>query len=192
MENYFVIDIETAPLLPFEEYERLEEEKQQKLMNPIDSKIIAAGIRYNKEDYVFFGEDEREILKNFWNQWRSIVQGQRTVKIVGFNILNFDIPFLVTKSCIHNVPLSPFVLKDVVDLREKVHAYRYGKNRGTLKEFASALGITLLDVDGSDVARLYHQKDFETITTYLKKDLEITEALLHRMHETGVIHISRY
>ena len=40
--DYFVIDIETCPLV-LEDYELLDDESRLKLINPIDSKIIAIG-----------------------------------------------------------------------------------------------------------------------------------------------------
>ena len=157
-DEYFVVDIETCPV-DLEGYEKLSEEERLKLVNPIDSKIIALGMRYEDQNKIFMGEDEKEILKDFWKEWGTIKTKKISASIVGFNIANFDLPFLTTRSFIHNVTIVPFTLKQVVDVREKINAYRYGKSRGRLKEFASLIGLETKGVDGGDIARLCKEKN---------------------------------
>lgn len=190
--SYFIVDIETAPLLPFDDYQRLDKENKQKLMNPHDSKIIAVGLRFHGSDHIFSGDDEKKILENFWHHLQDLLQNKQFSYLVGFNITDFDFPFLITRSCIHNVAIVPFSLKQVIDLRDKINAYRYGKNRGTLKEFALHLGVQPSSFSGDDVAQLFAQRDFSSLETYLRKDLEITDALLRRVKDTGIIHLSRF
>ena len=129
VESHFIVDIEVVPL-KLENYEVLDEEQRLKLLNPIDSKIIALGIRHNNQNKVFMGEDEKKILEEFWNEWRSIKT--ITTKVVGFSIINFDLPFITTRSLINDVVISPFLIKSIIDLRDKINAYRYGKSRGKL------------------------------------------------------------
>ncbi|HLD42469.1 MAG TPA: hypothetical protein VJB08_00590 [Candidatus Nanoarchaeia archaeon] len=59
----------------------------------------------------------------------------------------------MTRSFIHNVAISPFTMKFIIDLRDKVNAYRRGHSRGTLKDFGKVLGFPA-DMDGSEVAGL--------------------------------------
>ena len=56
MENYFIVDVETCPI-DLENYNSLNDEEKLKLLNPIDSKIIALGIRYKSKNIVLCGSD---------------------------------------------------------------------------------------------------------------------------------------
>jgi len=191
MENYFIVDVETCPI-DLENYNSLNDEEKLKLLNPIDSKIIALGIRYKSKNIVFIDDDERKILENFWNEWRRIKQENQSNILVGFNVIKFDIPFIVTRSFINNVEIVPFTLKYIVDLKEKINAYRYGKSRGKLSEYGRFLGFEVSNIDGSQIARLWNENKIEDIKEYLRKDLEITEQLLIRARETKIININKW
>src|SRR3989338_4022080 len=188
-DNYFILDIETTPL-KMDGYFELLEEEQKKLLNPIDSRIVAIGIRSSSVNKIIMDDDEKKMLKDFWWEWRKNISPM--LQVVGFNILHFDIPFLVTRSFVHNVQIVPFVLKSIVDLREKVNAYRYGPSRGTLKEFAGIMGLPTAGIDGSDIAKLYSEGYLDTIKQYLANDLEITDEMYKRMKETNILNIAKW
>ena len=188
--DYFILDIETCPQ-DLTKYDSLDEDGQKKLLNPIDSKIVAIGIRHAGISNILMKDDEKEMLQEFWREWKSIHEKNTNIKIVGFNIDVFDIPFLVVRSFIHNVEISPFTVKFVIDLRDKLNAYRPGHSRGTLKDFARAMGFSV-EMDGSEVAGLCRNRDFESLRKYLEKDLEITDAMVKRMEQTKILFINRY
>ena len=193
MENrqndYFVLDIETVPL-DYEKYESEEnEEDRLKHLNPIDSRIVALGLRFEGKDQVFLGDDEKDILEKFWNAWRFIKAGRRPV---GFSILNFDIPFIISRSLINDVKIAPFMLKEIIDLRDKINAYKYGKSRGKLKEYAKLLGIETAGMDGSEVAGLWKSGQKEKIEEYLKSDLFVTDELYKKCKELRILEIERW
>lgn len=189
--EYVIIDTETCPV-KLEGYLDLGETERKKLLNPIDSRLVAIGLRFNSKDLIIQSKDEKKMLEEFWKELEKIKKETKQAKIVGFNIKDFDLPFLVTRSFIHNVKITPFVLKDVIDLREKVSAFRYGATRGKLKEFGEFLGIELHEMDGSQVAEECIKGNFEKLKEYLNKDLEITEKMLKRIIETNIIEIERW
>jgi len=189
-ENYFIVDIETCPI-DLENYFSLDEEERIKKLNPIDSKIVAIGVRVKGENKLFFG-DEKEILTKFWEEWKRLRQEHSDTFLVGFNVTNFDIPFIVSKSFVHDIEIVPFSLKSILDVKDKINAYRWGKTRGKLKEYGELLGMDVLGMDGSQIPELCKNNDWETIKKYLSKDLEITDKLFERAKSTGIIHISRY
>src|SRR3989338_6659338 len=121
MQDHLILDIETCPL-DIGEYEQLDEEERKKLLNPIDCKVVAIGLRHNEQNIIFLDEDEKKVLEQFWKLFEQKRLGG--TQIVGFNIALFDIPFLVVRSFINNVQIVPFTIKYVVDLREKINAYR--------------------------------------------------------------------
>ncbi|MCK9292595.1 MAG: 3'-5' exonuclease [archaeon] len=189
--KYIILDIETCPI-SLENYFEKDEEEKLKLLNPIDSRIVAIGLRFENVNYIFQSEDEKEILSKFWEKWKEIKLGSALIPVVGFNITSFDMPFIVTRSFIQNIRIESFSLKEIIDLRDKINAYKYGKTRGKLKEFAEIIGQEILEVNGSDVSRLCYEKDYLTLNKYLEKDLEITDALYKRAVETNVINVNRY
>src|SRR3989344_6496245 len=190
-DNYFIVDIETVPN-DLDKYLSLEEDKRTELLNSIDSKIWAIGIRYKEFNKLFYGNDEKDILERFWDEMASIMEGKPLMNIVGFNITNFDIPFIISRSFINNIKIRPFSLKQVIDLRDKINAYRYGKTRGKLKEYAKLIGLNILDIDGKDVALLYKNNEMEKLKDYLSNDLFITDEILKRTIYTGIINIRKW
>jgi uncharacterized protein YprB with RNaseH-like and TPR domain len=191
--NYLYLDIETCPVT-LEGYFEKEEDEKQKLINPIDSKVIAIGLKEkDKESVIFIGENEKELLENFWNYFREFKIRCPVFRIVGFNIKSFDISFLVTRSFINKVKIQHFSLKEIFDLRDYITCFRYGKSRGTLKEFGEAIGVSLVDdIDGSMIANLCFKRDYTSIKKYLLKDMELTEEVHKVTIELDIDKIRQY
>jgi hypothetical protein len=189
MENSFIIHIETCPQ-DIEFYRKLDDEARKKLLNPLDAKIVAIGIRYRGQNLVSIEKTEKEMLRDFWNEWERIHKESPNVEVVGFNITNFDIPFITARSFIHDVPISPFLLKNIIDLRDKINAYRWGPTRGKLSEFAALMGTPV--EDDEDVLNLCQAKNLEKLRKILARDLEIIDALHQKAHRTKIIEIKRW
>jgi len=191
--NYIFIDIETCPINK-EVFDAIEEEEdRKKLLNPIDSKIIFIGLKKPGIDAMIFEGKEKEMLEAFWEEMSLFRKGESSNIIVGFNIKSFDLPFLVTRSFINDVQISPFVLKEIVDLREILSAFKWGHVRGKLKEFGELMGITIMDdIDGSKIAETYWSGKTQKIVEYLKKDLEITEKIHERAKNLRIDELRRW
>ncbi|MFH1650423.1 MAG: hypothetical protein ABIA93_07810 [Candidatus Woesearchaeota archaeon] len=189
--DYFVIDVETAPV-DTKKYSETLDEKKAEFLNPLDSKIVAIGLRYKNENKVFLDlKDEKKILEDFWAEWSSIKRGNPSFAVVGFNINAFDLPMLVGRSFIQNVSVSAFVLKEIIDLRQKLSVYAY-KPRGKLKEYAELVGLDIGPENGSMVANWVEQGKTEVLSKYLKSDLEITDALFKRAENLNIIQINKW
>ena len=191
--SFLFLDVESVPINK-DDYLKRSEEERLKLLNPIDSKIIAVGVKVNKEKALtFMDESEKVILEGFWGRVKEFKKSHPAGKLVGFNVKSFDLPFLVTRSLVCNVRIIPFNLRDVVDLRELVSAYRFGATRGKLKEFAKFLGLDVIEgMDGGLVAIEYWNNNLDKIRVYLEKDLEITEALHKRIVELDIDKIAKW
>ncbi|MDP2666036.1 MAG: ribonuclease H-like domain-containing protein [Candidatus Diapherotrites archaeon] len=191
--DFFYLDIETVPN-DKELYLSLPEEGRKKLLNPIDSRIVAIGMkRKENEAQIFYGEDEKSILTQFWSALAESRKTNGSYQLVGFNIKDFDLPFLVTRSFIQEVKILPFVVKEVVDVRESLSAFKYGHTRGKLKEYGALMGLSIIDdIDGSRVAERYWAGEHAKIQEYLRKDLEITQAMHTRMKDLGITDILRW
>ena len=190
--TYLIIDIETVPS-DREKFESAEtEEGKKKLLNPIDSQIVAIGLKQGPKTTLLYKAPEKELLESFWSEIRQFKKQHSNGQLVGFNIKNFDLPFLVTRSFVHDIVIEPFLLKSVVDLREKLSAFKYGNVRGTLKEFGGFLGIAEAQMTGANVAEKYWAGQIDDIKNYLEKDLEITDSVYKRCQKTRILEIERW
>jgi len=191
MNRYIIIDIETCPV-DLEAAKALSEDERLKLINPIDSKIIAIGLRHADKNQVFIGQNEKKILEEFWEEFAVIRKGG-FIPIVGFNIKQFDLPCLTTRSFINGVIIPRLNLKnDIVDLKGLISAFRWGHTRGKLKEFAQLIGLETSSFNGSNVAKLWDERKIDELKSYLCKDLEITDGLYKRAEETNILNIRRW
>ncbi len=188
--NHIILDIETAPL-DFEKYGSLSDDDKLKLLNPIDSRIVAIGFYCDGLSNIFIDADERVLLQSFWEKFNDARTKSPGCIIVGFNIISFDIPFITARSFVNNVQITPFRIKHVIDLREKISAYRPGRVRGTLKDFAGFAGISS-DENGSMVSGWWKNGEYEKIKVYLQKDLVMTEAVYARAKNLRILEIEKW
>ena len=188
--NELIVSIEVAPE-NIEEYLNLSDEERNKKLNPIDSKIIliATKIKSNNEIKIFRG-NEKEIISNFW----KYVEDQKVNKFIGFNIKNFDFPFITTRSFINNIKIAPFTLNKIIDLRELINAFRYGYTRGRLREFADILQINLADpeFEATQIPQLYYDNKFEELEIFITNNIKILEELYNRAEILNFTKISRF
>ncbi len=189
------LDIETVPI-DKQKHLSLKEEERTKLLNPIDSKIIAIGIKSTKDKQMVIlqTDDEKQMLQDFWKIF-ALFRDKNGLsnKVVGFNIKDFDISFLITRSFINNVSVIPFSIKEILDLRQILSGYKRGPTRGTLKEYGQIIGVDLIDdIDGSKVAETYWSGNQELIKKYLIKDIELTEKIHEKVIVLGLDKIRQY
>jgi len=190
MIDYVVVDVESVPL-DYEAYKVLPEEEKKKFFNPICSKLVAIGIRYNAVNHIYLStEDEHGILDSFWDKWHSF-NGNHFCVLVGFNIFEFDIPMLIGRSFFNDVEVVPFTLREVIDLRQKLAAFKYNP-KGTLKEYAQLIGLKLSEFDGSMVAELVANGMLDELKGYLERDLELTDEVFKRAEKLNILKIERW
>lgn len=189
MPEYFIVDIETVPI-DMGAYFECEEENRKDFLNPFDSKIIAAGIRAGGENKIF-EDDEENLLEEFWLEWGTIKRGGESVKVVGFNVKEFDLQMLVRRSFRNEVTIRPFTLKEVVDLREKLSVYKWGAE-GTLHDYAALGGFEPSTEDGSEVAQWAREGNMDAILDHLKDDLLLTGDLFERAKELNILKIDKW
>jgi uncharacterized protein YprB with RNaseH-like and TPR domain len=147
-------------------------------LDPLSGRVVAIGmLRQDTREFVAVGhEDEARTLAEFWSACRAeIVHGSQ---LVGFNIFQFDLPFLLRRSWKHRV-LVPLGLRrgrywceHLGDLRE---IWQCGDRmaRGSLDSIAKHLGVGEKTGEGNDFAKLW-ATDRQQAIAYLRNDLELT------------------
>jgi len=180
------VDIEIAPVdLKDKEIIRYLIFKQTNTLNPIFSKIIVIGtMESGKPPKQFYGDDEKKILKDFWNEIERV-----PLKIITFNGYGFDIPFIYVRSRINKV--RPSV---------KICTYKYGMETSnhfdcmlalshlntftwmSLEILCKAHGIPIPeDRESSDaIVNLYEKRDWKAILGHNRSCLKLTENLFEK------------
>jgi hypothetical protein len=218
MKNtYLVFDIETRPL-PLEtikakglmpsfkppanikdpekikarEAEHEADVMEKAALDPLLSTVCAVGVIYGDGEMFEFAVDKQKdfdesaLLGTIWNHIRHCLNDQG--RIVGFNTHGFDLPYLINRSWILDVPICESVLKGKwwsefsIDLADK---WRVGRKDSyvSLDRLARAMNVGQKSGNGKDFATLL-DTDFGKAIDYLRNDLTLTLKIAQRM---GVI-----
>ena len=144
----------------------------------LTGRVIAIGMLDLETDKFFIigHDDEARTLTEFW----EASQGEmgRLNSMLGFNIFNFDLPFLIRRSWKHRIAV-PLGLRrgrywsdQVVDLRD---GWQLGDRqaKGSLDSIAKHLGVGAKNGDGKAFAELW-QSDRKKAEAYLRNDIDLT------------------
>lgn len=167
--------------------------KSKAALSAITGQVLAIGIRRGDKAGIFEGP-EAEILAKFWKKYTAC-RAERAM-MVGANIMEFDLPFLVQRSWILKVDVPATVCefgkwgnfdKLFVDIRQW---WQMGKRDcpSSLDTMARSLGVgqKTEGIDGGDFARLWFgtPEEKQQARGYLLNDLLLTDAVAARL---GVI-----
>lgn len=127
---------------------------------------------------------EQELLQAFW-----ALAGHASV-VVTYNGRNFDVPFLVGRSLIHDIPVRVDLQGKPFDLRPHLDLYvamggRHGRGPASLDVVCWALGMPSPKevMDGSMVATSYAKGDVRKIAEYNAGDVKATTAVYQRVRD---------
>ncbi|HEY6045314.1 MAG TPA: ribonuclease H-like domain-containing protein [Pyrinomonadaceae bacterium] len=108
--------------------------------------------------------------------------------LVGHNIINFDLPFILQRCLVNNIAVKPFVDLGEFHVRgvyDTMRAWWLGsRNRVALDDIAWALGIESSktgEVEGSKVFDLYQAGRLAEIREYNLNDVRVTRKVYERM-----------
>lgn len=124
---------------------------------------------------------EADMLKQFWMTQASA----KFNVIVGHNLRNFDMPFIIRRSFINGIPVPAGVLhkgrltEKFVDTMELWGAGERGAHI-SLDRLAKALGVGEKSGSGADFGKLW-EADKDAAVEYCRHDLELTRRVAERM-----------
>ena len=134
--------------------------------------------------------DETLVLSLFADFLNSQDFDKYTTQIVGHNLCNFDLRFLLQRYIVNQIPV-PFLIRYAANVKpwesEKVFdtmtQWAGVGNRISLDKLCLALNIDSPkgDLDGSKVYDYYIQDRLEEIAEYCKRDIEATRQVFKRM-----------
>ncbi len=128
---------------------------------------------------------ERALLQAFW-----LLAAQAEV-VVSFNGRNFDVPFLLGRSLVHEIPARVDLLGNPYAVRPHLDLYRMistGRSVGpaSLDAVCWALGVESPkgEMDGAGVAPAYARGQIAEIAGYNRGDVRATAAVYRRVRDT--------
>jgi predicted PolB exonuclease-like 3'-5' exonuclease len=127
---------------------------------------------------------ETELLASFW----ALASQAETV--VSFNGRNFDVPFLLGRSLILDVPARCDLISNKWGLRPHLDLYEFlnqrDKGPASLDVVCWALGVESPkgDMDGSKVAPTYARGGIQKIAEYNRHDVRATGEVFRKVRDT--------
>lgn len=150
-------------------------------LSPLTGQILVIGLMESSDGFQAILEgDELLTLPLFWWHWA------KGGKFVGFNIKDFDMRFIVTRSRLRSIPVPRDLFEGrwwatrIVDLMEVFCCYSRDTAGYSLNAICKAMGLGEKNGNGKDFARLYAE-DREKALEYLRQDLALSAALAKRL-----------
>lgn len=150
-----------------------------------DSFLVAIGVLNNSKSEIFFAEstsEEKKIIEDFLKFLRE----NKVDVLIGFNIKNFDIPYLQGKFLMYNLDFRSFQDFNIVDVFEYIKNTRFTSK--SLTNISESLFEKPRNSPSSKIPNLYikfiETKDSsfkEKIVEHLKEDLENTLMLAKKI-----------
>jgi hypothetical protein len=208
----YIIDIETAPL-PQNQIEAFQPEfkadtrlrdpikiaediknKKEKFistaaLNPLTASICALGVWDTSENQpsLYYGMDEKKIIEKFLSLIRE--ENLTRTRLVTFNGMNFDIPFLCRRGLLHGYDMFPtfyrldggFKILDkapiFLDLAAIWDCRR--KDYISLNDLAIYMGVGKKNIDSELFYKLL-EKNKKEAEEYLINDLRLTRGIAEK------------
>jgi len=161
-------------------------------LSPVTGHVLAIGYMSPETGKfaIEHGKPEEELIAGFWRKYGEMRNATR--KIVGFNIFDFDLPFLVRRSWKRQIDVPASVFNGryfdsaFLDLREKwLCGQHYSGVESSLDHVARALGVGNKPegISGADFGRLYQgtAAERQQALDYLANDLKLTASIAARL-----------
>jgi 3'-5' exonuclease len=181
---------------------RTEEEFRQLALNPQYGRLLCLGLIIERDGEVVtrgvlgrdratrrFHLDETRTLRAFWKLMRDF--DDRRDLLIGFNVLDFDLHFICTRSVIKqirpslNVCFARYRSRPVFDV---MWEFCHWRHRISLDELAKILGLRSPKQGGMNGGRVYDlflEGRHEEIADYCLDDVEVTRAIYRRLTFIG-------
>jgi len=130
-------------------------------------------------------EDEKKVLESFWDAAEDVDL------FVGFNVMDFDLKYIIQRSMIHGVRQRTKVRLSFARYRNEpifdiMHEWNQwgGRSNVSLDALARAMGLQTpkSKMDGSEVYAYYKKGKIKEICDYCNADVEVTRKIYRKMN----------
>ena len=152
-------------------------------LDPFTCKILTIQLRKEGCNHIWAewrDGGEADIIQKFLDFWETIPRSKKRggYTFVAYNVLHFDIPFIVERSRILGLNNLEFLWDSLV--RYPVYLDLYQLLGDSLMKFARWKGLLIGKADewsGKDVPKFYKKKEFSKIIEYVNDELESFERI---------------
>jgi predicted PolB exonuclease-like 3'-5' exonuclease len=172
--------------------DKLQEAWAKQALNPLKGEIICLGIAIDDEEPVAITRNVNDRGEERIMVWLDAYLNELTyTKLIGYNVLGFDFPWLYLRAVKYNLPILKNYLPtkksdtSYLDLMQQVSSTLYGKDSYmSMKDVCGFFGIDVKDngLDGSMVHQAYLDGRIKEIAEYCKQDVEATRELYKRLN----------
>lgn len=143
----------------------------------------------------FYGDSEEDILKEFLGTMQSIFNAKPEIKIIGHNIKNFDIPYIIKRSIINNVSIPhQFQLQKKKPwencLLDTYDIWKFaGWNSASLDLICETLGLDSPKeiMHAIETTEEYWNGNLEKIKEYCEGDVKATMNVMLKISQIKII-----
>lgn len=158
--------------------------KSKAALSPITGRVLAIGLLDGGRFVINAHSGERDLLGAFWEGFSA----GGAEKWIGWNIFNFDLPFLIRRSWLLGVDVPSIRVQGrywsprFVDLMQEFAAGVW-KDNVSLDVAARFLGVGRKTGHGADFSKLWGgpPEDVQQAIDYLKNDLTLTAKVAERI-----------
>ena len=161
-------------------------------LSAVSGRVVAIGYKFDRGHEIHASaepEGEAGILAHFWKVYVDCVTGHGQTIMIGHNIFDFDLPFIIHRSWALGIAIPPGVFSirgrypNWSDAFQDTRVlFMLGKKEGksSLDTLSRFFGFEGKDETGKNF-HLWLKEDPEKAKDYLLKDLELTEAIARKM-----------
>lgn len=143
---------------------------------------------------------EKKMLTDFQELWDDILERDKHLKIVGFNQVKFDIPYIFRRMCVHNLKSEDYLydifyrrphfidlsqISMIVSKRMEKKKEFYNVNQ---KEANLFFGIPFKKYKGTVVSKFYDEENYNGIIEYINSEFTFELLYIHlrrHIHKKG-------
>jgi hypothetical protein len=158
----------------------------QAALNATTGYVLAIGTYDVRENHyeIIHGQEESALLSNWWTHLYGFHEAC-AAQFVGFNILGFDLPFLLRRSWALGISVQSWIFDGRYFHRrfaDVMQHWQLGNRQEyiSLDKLARFLGLPGKSHEGKDFANLYANNQQQAIK-YLKNDLKLTADIALKM-----------
>lgn len=146
--------------------------REKAALFPWIARVVCIGYNLNGKTQTMIDEDEALILRTFF----MVIESNFPVRMVGKFWDGFDAPFIRARAMVHNLRIpAPLRYYRPITQIEDI----FGGN-GKLDDYAFLLGIGSKLGKGDQVAAMWLAKDYNAISTYCARDVDIVAEVMRR------------
>jgi len=163
-------------------------------LSPDSGRVVAIGFIWDQGHEIISADSpggEAKIISHFWQIFNQSRTGDAYQEMIGHNIIDFDLPFLVARSWALGIEVPSLAYKiqrngkfiawsdNFIDTR-LIFMMNRKEGRSSLDAVSRFFGLGGKDQSGKDFWAMF-QKDRQAAIDYLKKDLDLTWGVAKKM-----------